>query len=213
MCLDCPNLLAELSVYAGAVLFGDNPMHGVPSCCATVLAPNCKGDNGDKVGLLSELDSTLDRPWDYNWDGRHDNGQGGQVTRTLVFVRHGQYESGDTDEEKVLTPLGREQARLTGKRLQEMYEGRIDKVVYSTMTRATETANIIRKELPATIEAETSSTIREGIVTPATLQESVCAHACNDACVRIPCIKPPLSWYSRCAPSPSAGGVFPPMPY
>ena len=37
--------------------------------------------------------------------------------RVYVLVRHGQYEMEPTDEERKLTPLGREQANLTGKRL------------------------------------------------------------------------------------------------
>ena len=39
------------------------------------------------------------------------------ATRTYILVRHGQYEMKDTDEERILTPLGREQANSTGERL------------------------------------------------------------------------------------------------
>ena len=39
------------------------------------------------------------------------------ATRTYILVRHGQYEMKDTDEERILTPLGREQANSTGERM------------------------------------------------------------------------------------------------
>ena len=40
------------------------------------------------------------------------------VKRTIICIRHGQYETdGKTDKERRLTPLGRMQAKLTGKRL------------------------------------------------------------------------------------------------
>ena len=38
-----------------------------------------------------------------------------RVTRRLILIRHGQYnQKGEEDEERYLTELGREQARLTG---------------------------------------------------------------------------------------------------
>lgn len=87
------------------------------------------------------------------------------VQRHYIFVRHGQYEQGPRegggsrpDEEKVLTPVGRQQAKLTGLRISQMLhpalttEGRGIKAVRlrtSTMTRAGETASIIADQLPA----------------------------------------------------------------
>ena len=57
--------------------------------------------------------------WDWDWDNR--NSGHGKGTRTLIFVRHGQYVHAKTDLGKILTPLGREQAKLTGRRLNELY--------------------------------------------------------------------------------------------
>ena len=38
-----------------------------------------------------------------------------KVTRRIILIRHGQYnQKGEEDEERYLTELGREQARLTG---------------------------------------------------------------------------------------------------
>lgn len=71
------------------------------------------------------------------------------ATRHLILVRHGQYNlNGKTDEERTLTELGREQARLTGLRLKELGLP-YTRIVMSSMTRAVETAQIISKEIPS----------------------------------------------------------------
>jgi serine/threonine-protein phosphatase PGAM5 len=69
-----------------------------------------------------------------------------KAVRNIILIRHGQYVYGDTDQERMLTKLGREQAELTGKRLEQLRVP-IDDVVVSTMTRAQETANIILKQI------------------------------------------------------------------
>ena len=81
--------------------------------------------------------------WDHNWDGRDPRSMvkpprqshaedtakmaewsakvakfTPETTRHIFLIRHGQYnEEGETDEEKYLTPLGNEQAALTGDRM------------------------------------------------------------------------------------------------
>jgi len=99
-----------------------------------------------------------------------------KASRILVMVRHGQYNlEGAEDKDRYLTELGRQQAEVTGKRLGELYARylqRVDengnlaptqiKLVKSTMTRATETANIILKQLPVEIEQSSCDLIREG---------------------------------------------------
>lgn len=85
----------------------------------------------------------------------------------VILIRHGQYVSGRTDEECVLTKLGREQCTLTGKRLKELVDSKqippIQRVLYSTMTRAMESAELIIPHIK-TEEMETQATdlIREG---------------------------------------------------
>ena len=76
------------------------------------------------------------------------------AARVLILVRHGQYNlSGSQDSERYLTELGREQADLTGQRLAQLVNHynstkKYDlSLVMSSMTRATETANIIAKHL------------------------------------------------------------------
>lgn len=87
-----------------------------------------------------------------------------KATRHLIFIRHGQYVMNDTDEERYLTELGREQAQLSGQRLKEL-NFPYDKIVYSTMTRATETAKLISKYLP-NVPMEKCDLIREGAPIP-----------------------------------------------
>ena len=85
-----------------------------------------------------------------------------KATRHLILVRHGQYNlSGKTDNERFLTELGREQARLTGLRLKELALP-YTRLVQSTMTRATETATIISKELPSDLPVTSCDFLREG---------------------------------------------------
>lgn len=73
------------------------------------------------------------------------------ATRHLILIRHGQYEvDGVTDEQRVLTKLGRTQAQYTGKRLKELNLP-YTTLIKSTMARAQETANIIAENLPQVV--------------------------------------------------------------
>ena len=83
--------------------------------------------------------------WDYNWDKREpkslvrplkSNATDEEIEayeakvkehtptarRTYILVRHGQYEMKDTDEERILTALGRDQANSAGERLQALWK-------------------------------------------------------------------------------------------
>ncbi|XP_046839421.1 serine/threonine-protein phosphatase PGAM5, mitochondrial-like isoform X2 [Xenia sp. Carnegie-2017] len=103
------------------------------------------------------------RTWNKNWDFREPSvfrglqGYGEEQTkkpsanRHLVFVRHGEYDNAKKD--KRLTDKGRQQAIKTGERLKFFPQntdinGKIDKIVISSMTRAKETGELIRKSLP-----------------------------------------------------------------
>ena len=69
--------------------------------------------------------------------------------RTIVLVRHGQYDDDDRQDPEVgnaLTELGRRQARITGERLAATTP-KVDLVYASPMTRARETAAIIGEVL------------------------------------------------------------------
>jgi len=105
-----------------------------------------------------------------------------KASRVMVLVRHGQYNlSGKVDEERFLTELGQRQADATGQRLSQLYATYLEKndsngkdvtdkrnfkLVKSTMTRATETANIILKHLPQDIQQSSCDLIREGAPCP-----------------------------------------------
>lgn len=84
-----------------------------------------------------------------------------KATRHIFLIRHSQYNlNGTVDKERVLTPLGREQAELTGHRLAELGM-KYDVMIHSTMTRATETTNIISKYIPE-VETVSCDLLREG---------------------------------------------------
>lgn len=79
-------------------------------------------------------------------------------TRTLLFLRHGQY---DAENGGVLTPLGREQARLTGKYLEAL---EFDLIWSSTLPRAKETADIVADHLGG-MRVRHTGLLREGLYT------------------------------------------------
>lgn len=79
-------------------------------------------------------------------------------TRTLLFLRHGQY---DADSRGELTPLGREQARLTATYLEAFT---FDVVWSSTLLRAKETAEIVAARLGA-MRVRHTGLLREGMYT------------------------------------------------
>ncbi|XP_065054850.1 serine/threonine-protein phosphatase PGAM5, mitochondrial-like isoform X2 [Rhopilema esculentum] len=87
-----------------------------------------------------------------------------KATRHLIFVRHGQYNSGKSDDEKTLTDLGRKQAINTGNRLKSL-NIKFDRIVHSTMTRAKETAELIKESLDD-VSCESCSLLREGAPCP-----------------------------------------------
>ncbi|XP_035770075.1 serine/threonine-protein phosphatase PGAM5, mitochondrial isoform X2 [Neolamprologus brichardi] len=121
--------------------------------------------------------------WDFNWDKRdpsaltngkkkenatedptsEQNNSKPKATRNILLIRHSQYNlSGNSDKEKILTPLGREQAELTGQRLAALGL-KYDVLIHSSMTRATETANIISKYIPGPgVELVRCDLLREG---------------------------------------------------
>lgn len=83
-------------------------------------------------------------------------------TRTLVFLRHGQYDAEGTG---YLTPLGREQARHAGIYLERFSEHTpIDLVWSSTLKRAKETAEIVHAALGQTLpKVRHTNLLREGL--------------------------------------------------
>ena len=79
------------------------------------------------------------------------------MTRHIILVRHGQYdETHREDEKRILTSLGREQARATGRKIAGMIKGvgmgeggrcTVKAVHSSDMARAKETADLIVSEI------------------------------------------------------------------
>lgn len=121
--------------------------------------------------------------WDSNWDRREPlslinlkkrNVESGEdelasrldhykakATRHIFLIRHSQYNvDGSMEKDRTLTPLGREQAELTGIRLASLGL-KFNKIVHSSMTRAVETTDIISKHLPGVCRVSTDL-LREG---------------------------------------------------
>lgn len=133
-------------------------------------------------------DFTPSVAWDHNWDRRapkslvkplrnsndsiNNNDLNekleavtSKAVRHIILIRHGQYyEEEGTDEKRILTPLGREQADLVGKRLQELNLP-YTSIVSSTMSRAIETADLISKYLPD-VQRLSNDLLREGAPIP-----------------------------------------------
>ncbi|XP_018318531.1 serine/threonine-protein phosphatase PGAM5, mitochondrial isoform X2 [Agrilus planipennis] len=87
------------------------------------------------------------------------------ATRHIILIRHGQYEiDGGTDEERKLTKLGCNQAKQTGKRLQQLGFPYTE-MIKSTMKRAQETGTIISDFLPK-VPVRECNFIREGAPVP-----------------------------------------------
>lgn len=84
-----------------------------------------------------------------------------KATRHIFLIRHSQYHvDGSLEKDRTLTPLGREQAELTGLRLASLGL-KFNKIVHSSMTRAVETTDIISKHLPGVSRVSTDL-LREG---------------------------------------------------
>nr|XP_009665104.1 PREDICTED: serine/threonine-protein phosphatase PGAM5, mitochondrial [Struthio camelus australis] len=84
-----------------------------------------------------------------------------KATRHIFLIRHSQYNlDGRADKDRTLTPLGREQAELTGHRLASLGL-KFDQIIHSSMTRATETTEIISKYLPG-VKKISTDLLREG---------------------------------------------------
>jgi serine/threonine-protein phosphatase PGAM5 len=79
-------------------------------------------------------------------------------TRSLVLVRHGQY---DPESGGSLTPLGREQAALTSAWLASRHP-KVDAIWTSTLPRARETAEIVRRPYPK-VRVREAAVLREGL--------------------------------------------------
>lgn len=87
-----------------------------------------------------------------------------EPTRTIILIRHGEYEHGDesTDEGELVT-LGRQQSRLVAERLDAM-PIEFDSIQASTMNRARQTGEIINQWFPE-LELTLHDDIRECTMT------------------------------------------------
>jgi len=85
---------------------------------------------------------------------------GDQPMRTIVLIRHGEYEHGDESvDEGHLDALGRQQSRMVAARL-DAWPINFDSIQASTMNRARETGEIIAQRFPQ-LEISLHDDIRE----------------------------------------------------
>lgn len=98
-----------------------------------------------RAPVSDESSSAADASWDYNWDSLAGETRDTSriADRTLILVRHGQYDL-TTGQ---LTPLGRDQAALTGERLRQT-NITYSEITHSSLDRAVQTATIIHQSLP-----------------------------------------------------------------
>lgn len=79
--------------------------------------------------------------------------------RHIILVRHGQCNLSDPNQ--VLTDLGRHQATMTGKRLQEL-QWPISEMITSKLSRAQETGQIISTFISPTLAMREDEALNEG---------------------------------------------------
>lgn len=124
-------------------------------------------DNWDKrQPVAPEKDQkeggTLDSSGADTFDKKSEKVEKSTATRNLILIRHGQYDmSASEDAHRILTDLGKVQAKQTGLRLKEMGVS-LDKIVHSSMTRAVETAKIIYSQLSPDVPMHSCDMLREG---------------------------------------------------
>ncbi|CAI9567865.1 unnamed protein product [Staurois parvus] len=149
---------------------------------AALFAAAVLKHSGEDANIAAVLwPPTFTRSWDPNWDRREPRSlinlndlrgskedlkselkkYKARARRHIFLVRHGQYNvAGESDPERVLTSLGREQANLTGQRLANLGYT-YNEMTYSTLQRAKETSEIIGQHL-GNMKLTGSDLLREG---------------------------------------------------
>lgn len=170
--------VAAAGAAVGYVVIDDSGKRTALASWTTGVTPSVKWDwNWDKreaTSLVKPLNKNK-RDLNSNSENTADNMTHNQeslekvkptASRHLIFIRHGQYNlEGAADIDRYLTELGREQAALTGSRLKALSLP-YTRVVHSTMTRATETAEIILSKMDKIEEVHKCDLLREGAPIP-----------------------------------------------
>lgn len=89
----------------------------------------------------------------------------------IILIRHGHYVNAHasqvSDADQVLSPIGRQQAELSGAYLEQLYQrspvrNQVTSLYHSDLTRAVETAALISKHFPSSSAPIESKLLREG---------------------------------------------------
>lgn len=83
--------------------------------------------------------------WRFDWDHRTVPSPN-RSKRSFTLIRHGQYVHALNPDDKVLTDLGKQQAKITGQKLKSLGI-EYDQIICSEMVRAKQTADIITNEI------------------------------------------------------------------
>jgi Histidine phosphatase superfamily (branch 1) len=130
---------------------------------ASLLHTDCqsKATDDKEPSKHQKIEKNPHASWDKDWDMRKHKQNKNKVVHQIIMVRHGQYNTeSEDDAERHLTAVGRQQAETTGKRLNTLLScgqlAPVKTVYFSTMTRATETCQLI---LPQITESATVPTL------------------------------------------------------
>jgi Histidine phosphatase superfamily (branch 1) len=140
---------------------------------ASLLHTDCqsKATDDKEQSKNQKVEKNPHASWDKDWDMRKHKQNKNKVVHQIIMVRHGQYNTeSEDDAERHLTAVGRQQAETTGKRLNSLLSSGqlapVKTVYFSTMTRATETCQLILSQITgsATVPtlASTATTVGVG---------------------------------------------------
>jgi serine/threonine-protein phosphatase PGAM5 len=127
-----------------------------------------EGSDQEPNDYASQSPTPTVKAWDTQWDAPWVAGRPRlAVTRVILLVRHGHYmDSAPNDTSRVLTALGRLQAAATGARLRARLESLgcdlPTCIIHSSMTRAVQTAQLIRDAAFPTLPLSCDPDLREG---------------------------------------------------
>ena len=127
-----------------------------------IVTPEIGEEEAEQRGAAEAYQQSCSKVYPEEFTAAEEGPEQGPA-RYIVLVRHGQYVH---DEERHLSELGRKQAEATGARLAARADLPISRIVYSDVTRAKETFEIIRKQLGPEIPVEESQLLREGAPIP-----------------------------------------------
>lgn len=187
---------------------------------ASLLHTDChsKATDDKELSKPQKVDISSKNPhasWDKNWDMRKHKQNKNKVVHQIILVRHGQYNTESEDDAgRYLTAVGRQQAEATGKRLHTLLTcgqlAPLKTVYFSTMTRATETCQLILPQITqsATVPTLASTATTVGIGSTGIIMNGAEHVQNNQKTMRVEACSM-IREGAVCRPSPSSTGWEP----